>query len=55
MAWYFLFFYLHFLKSKKHPKKIPCYKRYKNSRNFLEEKAKYQVWITMDYKEEAKI
>jgi hypothetical protein len=31
-----------------HPKstqKIPCYKRYKNSRNFLDEKAICQPWI----------
>jgi hypothetical protein len=27
------------------PKKFPYYKRYKNSRNFLDEKAKYQPWI----------
>jgi hypothetical protein len=34
-----------------HPKKFPCYKRYKNSRIFLDQKAKMS---TMDY-EEAKI
>jgi hypothetical protein len=35
-----------FLKARKHPnKKIPCYKSQKNSRNFLDEKAKYQPWI----------
>jgi hypothetical protein len=28
------------LKARKHPNKIPCYKRYKNSRNFLDEEAK---------------
>jgi hypothetical protein len=38
-------FILRLLKAKKHPKKFPCYKRYKNSRNFLDEKAKYQPWI----------
>jgi hypothetical protein len=30
---------------QKAPKKFPCYKRYKNSRNFLDEKAKCQPWI----------
>jgi hypothetical protein len=38
------FFRLH--TTKKHPKKFPCYKRYKNSRIFLNEKAKCQPWIT---------
>jgi hypothetical protein len=33
------------LKARKHPKKFPCYKRYKNSRFFLDEKAKCQPWI----------
>jgi hypothetical protein len=37
------FFRLHV--ARKHPKKFPCYKRYKNSRIFLDEKAKYQPWI----------
>jgi hypothetical protein len=27
-------------------KKILCYKKYKNSRNFLDEKTKCQPWIT---------
>jgi hypothetical protein len=31
--------------AKKHPKKIPCYKRYENSKKKLDEKAKYQPWI----------
>jgi hypothetical protein len=30
----------------KAPKKIPCYKRYKNSRNNLDGKANCQLWIT---------
>jgi hypothetical protein len=35
------------LVAKKHQKinKFPCYKRYKNSRIFLDEKAKCQPWI----------
>jgi hypothetical protein len=33
--------------AKKHQKRIPCYKRYKNFKNFLDE-------IAMDYKGEAK-
>jgi hypothetical protein len=37
------FFRLHV--ARKHPKKIPCYKRYKNSRIFLDKKAKCQPWI----------
>jgi hypothetical protein len=32
--------------AKKHQKKFSYYKRYKNSRFFLDEKAKYQPWIT---------
>jgi hypothetical protein len=32
------------LKARKHPKNIPCYKRYKNSRIFLDGKAKCQPW-----------
>jgi hypothetical protein len=31
--------------ARKHPKKFPCYKRYKNSRIFLDEEAKCQPWI----------
>jgi hypothetical protein len=31
--------------ARKHEKKIPCYKRYKNLRIFLDEKAKCQPWI----------
>jgi hypothetical protein len=37
------FFRLHV--ARKHLKKISCYKRYKNSRIFLDEKTKYQPWI----------
>jgi hypothetical protein len=37
------FFRLH--AARKHQKKFPCYKRYKNSRIFLDEKAKCQPWI----------
>jgi hypothetical protein len=37
------FFRLHV--ARKHQKNISCYKRYKNSRIFLDEKAKYQPWI----------
>jgi hypothetical protein len=37
-------FFFRLLKAKKHPRKFPCYKRYKNSRNFLDEKAKYEPW-----------
>jgi hypothetical protein len=39
-SWNQGFFRLHV--ARKHPKKFPCYKRYKNSRNFLDEKAKCQ-------------
>jgi hypothetical protein len=31
--------------ARKHQKQFPCYKRYQNSRIFLDEKAKYQPWI----------
>jgi hypothetical protein len=31
--------------TKKHPKKFPCYKKYKNIRNILDEKAECQPWI----------
>jgi hypothetical protein len=31
--------------TRKHPKKFPYYKRYKNLRNILDEKAKCQPWI----------
>jgi hypothetical protein len=37
--------FLGYMYAKKHQKNISCYKRYKNSRNFLDEKAKYQPWI----------
>jgi hypothetical protein len=37
------FFRLH--AARKHPKKFPYYKKYKNSRFFLDEKAKFQPWI----------
>jgi hypothetical protein len=37
------FFRLHV--ARKHPNFFPCYKRYKNSRIFLDEKAKCQPWI----------
>jgi hypothetical protein len=48
-GWFFLlsiknYFFGH-LNARKHPKKILCYKRYENSRDFLDEKAKYQPWI----------
>jgi hypothetical protein len=36
-----LWYYMH----PKSTQKIPCYKRYKNSRNFLDEKAICQPWI----------
>jgi hypothetical protein len=38
-------FFFRLLKARKHPKKFPCYKRYKNSRIFLDEKVKCQPWI----------
>jgi hypothetical protein len=31
--------------ARKHPKKISCYKRFKNSRIFLDEQAKCKPWI----------
>jgi hypothetical protein len=37
------FFRLHI--ARKHQKIISCYKRYKNSRKFLDEEAKCQPWI----------
>jgi hypothetical protein len=37
------FFRMH--ATRKHPKKFPYYKRYKISRNFLDEKAKCQPWV----------
>jgi hypothetical protein len=33
------------LNSSEHKKHFPCYKRYKNSRKYLDEKAKCQPWI----------
>jgi hypothetical protein len=32
-------------ESTKKTSLLSCYKKYKNSRNFLDEKAKYQPWI----------
>jgi hypothetical protein len=42
-SYHVLFFRLH--ATRKHQKKFPCYKKYKNSRNFVDEKAKCQPWI----------
>jgi hypothetical protein len=42
---------LHFFRlhvAKKHQKQFPCYKRYKNSRIFLDERAKCQPWIIQE-------
>jgi hypothetical protein len=33
------------LSTKTHPKKIPCFKRYKNSTIFWDEKVKCRPWI----------
>jgi hypothetical protein len=53
-AGFFLFLRLH--AARKHPKKFPCYKRYKTLRFFLDEKAKCQSWIIKKKaNEEAKI
>jgi hypothetical protein len=37
--------FLKLLKARKHLIFFPCYKSYKNSRFFLDEKAQYQPWI----------
>jgi hypothetical protein len=39
-------FFLGCMQPESTQKKFPCYKRYKNSRMFLDEKAKCKPWIT---------